>query len=352
MAGVTRYSGIVAKVHAMNPRLLNEEQYDELIRKRTVLEALEYLKTLPGYADSFDDEFAKNSHRDAIERRLMDSLYTDFIKLYRFCGMKERAFLEGYFIYFEANIVKVCLRNVMNTASADVYLGSFDEFFHKHSKLSIDALNNCDTLEEFMAAVEGSAYERILTPIYTSGSRRLSDYEIALDLYFFTSIWKIKKTKLSDEEAKDISATLGTRIDMLNIQWIYRCKAHFKMAEADIYPMLIPIYYKLKPNDIKALAASASEDEFKHELDTTYYSKWDLSKDLSHLSTITGQLLGHIYRLKSRKHPYSIATPDYYLYRKEREINCLIPIIEGIRYGLSPQELRKSIPAEYQARRF
>lgn len=352
MPGVTRYSGIVAKVHAMNQKLLNEQQYDELIEKRSVLEALEFLITLPGYAKAFDDEYAKNSHRDAIERRLMDSLYTDYIKLYRFCGMKERAYLESYFLYFESRIVKICLRNVMNTSSADVSIGSFDEFFHKHSKLSLDELNHCDTLEEFLNALSGSAYERILTLIYNSGSRLMSDYELALDLYYFTSAWKLKKKTLSKDEEESISATLGTKIDLLNLQWIYRTKSHFKMENSHIYAMLIPINYKLKAKDTKALVEAQSLEEFNSALANTRYSKWIPSDDLPRIAELSRQITGSIYRMKSRKNPYSIAAPDYYLYRKEQEINSLIRVIEGIRYGLSTQELRKLIPAEYQARRF
>lgn len=345
MAGVIRYSGIITKVHAMNQRLLSFEEYEELIQKSTVLEALEYLKTTPAYAGVFADAYAKNSHRDAIERRLMDSLYTDFIKLYRFSGMRERVFLDGYFLHYESLIVKWCLRNVMNPASPDVSLGSFDAFFHKHSKLTLAALNNCDSLESFMAALSGSAYEKLFAPIYNSGSRRLSDYETALDLYYFSYAWRLKKKKLSDEEQKDVAAALGAKIDLLNLQWIYRCRRHFSMTDTDIYPMLIPINYKLRVPQIQALIHAESEEAFARVLSETYYSKWIPSEELSHLSEASGKLLGRIYHLRSRKNPYSIATVNRYLYQKEAEINHLIPIIEGIRYGLSVEEIRKFVPS-------
>lgn len=347
MAGVIRYSGIVTKVHAMNQRLLSPGQYEELIQKNTVLEALEFLKTTPAYAEAFSDAYAKNSHRDAIERRLMDSLYTDFIRLYRFSGIKERTFLDGYFLHYEVMIVKWCLRNVMNLASPDVSLGSFDAFFHKHSKLSLTALNNCDTLEEYMAALSGSPYEKLFTPIYRSGSRRLSDYETALDLYYFSCVWKLKKKKLSDKEEQDVTATLGTNIDLLNLQWIYRCRRHFSMTAADIYPMLIPINYKLHVPEIQALIHAETAEEFAQVLSQTCYSRWFPPEDLGHLSEISGKLLGHIYRLRSRKNPYSIATVNRYLYQKEEEINHLIPILESIRYGLSAEEIRKFVPSTW-----
>lgn len=340
-----RYSGIVTKVHAMNKGLLSAKDYEELIQKNSVLEALEFLKNTPAYADVFSDAYAKNSHRDAIERRLMDSLYTDFIKLYRFADFKERAFLNAYFMHYEVMIIKVCLRNTMNLASWDVSLGSFDDFFHRHSKLSIAALNDCDTLEEYLAALSGSPYEKLFAAIYNSGSRRLSDYETALDLYYFSSVWKLKKKKLSAKEEQDVTAALGTNIDLLNLQWIYRCRRHFSMTDTDIYPMLIPINYKLRPAHIQALVHAETDEEFSRILSGTVYSKWFPTEDLSRFGAVSDQLLGHIYQLRSRKNPYSIAAVNRYLYRKEEEINHLIPIIEGIRYGLSPDKIRELVPS-------
>jgi V/A-type H+-transporting ATPase subunit C len=345
MAGVIQYSGIVTKVHAMNRRLLNAEDYEELIQKTSVLEALEFLKNTPAYAEAFSDAYAKNSHRDAIERRLMDSLYTDFIKLYRFSGIKERTFLNSYFLHYEVMIVKICLRNTMNLNSWDVSLGNFDEFFHRHSKLSIADLNHSDTLEEYMAALAGSPYEKLFAPIYNSGSRRLSDYETALDLYYFSSVWKLKKKKLSDKEEQEVTAAWGTNIDLLNLQWIYRCRRHFSMADTDILPMLIPINYKLRPPQIQRLIHAETDEEFAQILSETVYSKWFPTEDLSRFSAVSDQLLGHIYQLKCRENPYSIASVNRYLYRKEEEINHLIPIIEGIRYGLSPEQIREFVPS-------
>jgi V/A-type H+-transporting ATPase subunit C len=345
MAGVIRYSGIVTKVHAMHQRLLSPGDYEELIQKSTVLEALEFLKNTPAYAPVLSDAYAKNSHRDAIERRLMDSLYTDFIKLYRFSGLAERSFLDGYFLHYEVMLVKTCLRNTMNLASSDVSLGSFDEFFHKHSKLSLSALNDCDTLEEYMEALSGSPYRQLFDPIYNSGSKRFCDYEAALDLYYFSSMWKLKKKKLSREEEQDVTATLGTSIDLLNLQWIYRCRKHFSMTDAQISALLIPINYKLRPPHIQSLIHAETDEEFKRVLGGTCYSKWFPTEDLSRFSAVSDALLGHMYRLRSRKNPYSIAAVNRYLYQKEEEINHLIPIIEGIRYGLSPEKIREFVPS-------
>ncbi len=346
MAGLIRYSGIVTKVHAMNRRLLKAKDYDELIQKSTVMEALEFLRHTDAYADAFSDAYAKISHRDAIERRLMDSLYTDFIGLYRFSSMRERAFLDGYFIHYEVMIIKQCLRNAANPASPDVALGSFDAFFHRHSRLNLAALNRCASLDEYMSALSGSSYEKLLAPIYNSGNRRLGDYETALDLHYFSYVWNLNKKNLTDKEKSDAAAALGTKIDLLNLQWIYRCRKHFSMADTDIYPMIIPICYRLKTADIQALIRAESEEEFARVLQKTYYAKWIPSDDLAYLSQVSRKLLGHIYRTCSRKNPYSIATVNRYLYQKEEEIDHLIPIIEGIRYGLTPDEIRKFVPSD------
>ena len=46
------------------------------------------------------------------------------------------------------------------------------------------------------------------------------------------------------------------------------------------------------------------------------------------------KVLNRIHRLTSRRQPYSIAALNSYLYFKELEIQKIITVIEGIRYGL------------------
>ena len=89
------------------------------------------------------------------------------------------------------------------------------------------------------------------------------------------------------------------------------------------------------------MAETASLDEFFTLLRNTHYGRvpeteWNGQPNVEMLYH---QILNRIYGSAGRRHPYSIAVLDSYLYFKELEIRKIIAIIEGIRYGLSPDEI-------------
>ena len=67
--------------------------------------------------------------------------------------------------------------------------------------------------------------------------------------------------------------TYGEKFDMLNLQFIARSKRYFNMAPADIYALLIPMNYKLKKEEIRALVEATSYEETKAVFRKTYYGR-------------------------------------------------------------------------------
>lgn len=54
--------------------------------------------------------------------------YEDFASLYQFANMKQRRFLDLYFMHYEIGIVKTCLRNGAGRREAAQDLSGFKEF--------------------------------------------------------------------------------------------------------------------------------------------------------------------------------------------------------------------------------
>lgn len=345
MGGVISYSGLVTKVQALNGTLLKYEQYEELLSQPTFSQAIEYLKTHTNYRQAFSDMPDADFHREAVERRLTESLYTDYLKLYHFSSLSTKKFLEIYFVHFEVLLIKQCLRNVRNLASPDVTLGSFEAFFRRHSHVDLDIMNRADTIAEFMPALAGSEYEKLLAPIFISGCENLLDYEVALDLYYFSRVYKIKDLTLSKREQEILRATFGTKIDLLNLQWIYRSRKYYNLEPAVIYSMLIPVGYKLTDAQIKALVNAQTPEEYDEVFSHTRYAKYVPEDEAGALFGLTDDILAHIYKVLARRNPFSIAPIMKYLYFKEEEIEQLTTILEGIRYSRAPQNLTRFIPA-------
>lgn len=69
--------------------------------------------------------------------------------------------------------------------------------------------------------------------------------------------------KVSEEKELELfTRDCGSKIDLLNMQWIYRSKKHFHLKEADIYSLLIPIHYRVSVEQVKAMVEASDVDEF------------------------------------------------------------------------------------------
>ena len=76
-------------------------------------------------------------HRGKIEQLLNLSKYHDFAKLYRFANVGQRRFLDLYFMHYEIDILKTCLRNAAGNRESAQDLSGFKEFFDKHSDMDL-----------------------------------------------------------------------------------------------------------------------------------------------------------------------------------------------------------------------
>ena len=347
MGSLLAYSGMTTKVKAMKSHLIQDSQYREMAALDSVTSSVDYLKKLPSYASVFSGTEAGELHRAKIEELLLQSKYQDFSKLYRFSNLSQRKFLDIYFMHYEIAALKRCLRSVIGHKPLELNLSLFQEFFERHSKLNLTRISASGNLTEFTANLAGSPYYDIMVHLNQQEHMTLFDYEMNLDLIYFKTMWKVKGRNLKKDEREALAQCFGDRLDMLNIQWIYRCLKYYRMTPSEICALLIPIQYRLKAEQIRAMASAGSLDEFFGILSTTYYGGLGLA-DLNaqpNPEKLTEQVLNRIHLLTMRRDPYSIATVNSYLYFKEQEICRIIHIIESVRYGLDSHQILASVMA-------
>jgi len=127
------------------------------------------------------------------------------------------------------------------------------------------------------------------------------------------------------------------------MQWIYRAKKYYNISEADIYALLIPIYYKLRKDTIKAMVKSGSISEMESIILGTVYGRLMDTKEDEWLSKAYNKTINSLMIKNIRNNPYSVACIEYYFHRKEKENERLIRIIECLRYGKEKETIRKMV---------
>lgn len=144
--------------------------------------------------------------------------------------------------------------------------------------------------------------------------------------------------KLEQKDQEMLTKELGAKIDLLNLQWIYRAKKYYHMLAPDIYTLLIPIQHKLSNQEFKDLVEAPSVEEFTRRLNETYYGKKYEFGEQVQMESVVNECVEHILTIAYRNHPYSLASIQQYLFLKEEETYKITTALECIRYGLSQRE--------------
>ncbi len=171
----------------------------------------------------------------------------------------------------------------------------------------------------------------LLTQMQEKGQTGLFDCELRLDLFYFQSLWKLRGRILGKEEQKILDTCFGSRLDLLNIQWIYRARSFYRLSPAEIYALLIPVHYRLRADKVKQLVEA--EDDAKVLCCVKGNALWKAGRTsdwkMPDIQLLSNQMLNQIYGKTGRRYPHSPAVLDSYLYRKELEMRKIITTLEG-----------------------
>lgn len=342
MGNLLAYSGIVTKLRAMEAKLLTNEDFSQISALHTVPEVVQYLKDHSSYDSILNQLDEQHLDRSSIEKVLIQGLYHEYSKIYSFCNMKQRKFMKLFIKHYEIDLIKSCFRSVLNE-QFDVHELSYKKaFFDKYSNLSIDLLETSQTIDELIENLKDTEYYRPLCGFKNASSITLFDYDLALDQYYFSILWKDRKKLLKKKELEIYTKDFGSQIDLLNLQWIYRGKKYYHMTAAEIFSLLIPVQYKLSTELMKELVESPDEEAFKVLLQKTVYAKYIAYADSDgqhSAEQVYKNCMYHLLTQDRRKNPYSIASINTYLFLKEEELKRLTTAIECIRYRLTPEEI-------------
>ena len=338
MKGLFTYSGLTTKIRAMQGHLLNDRNFREIVELPNVPAAVSYLKQQPSYAELFQGLEESSLHRGQIEQILHLAVYRDFSKLYRFSNLEQRKFLSNYFKRYEISILKECLNKIFDHRDVSLNLSIYQDFFDRHSQLDLALVTSSSSPEELISNLKGTEYYDPLVHLGTMENPTLFDYEMTLDLYYFSHLWKQKEKIAKKKDLEELTKAWGSKFDMLNLQWIYRSKRYYHMTSANIYALIIPVHYRLKKSEVKTLVEEENFDAFCQLIRQTYYAKHFEQFTTETMESMYAQIMKHILSSESRNHPYSLATVYSYLYHKEHEVNRLIIALECVRYSISPDE--------------
>ena len=341
------YSAVAAKLKAMHSRFLTSSDYEEMLGKKSVNDICGYLKSTPGYSDVLSDVNERNIHRGAMEILLEQDIMDEYVRLYNFVDHDKRELMSFWFMRYEVEFLKREIRYIYTheeRSSDEINQGRFDAFFETHTKINHEVMRNARSISDCIDACKDTPYadplrraESLVADFFSMG--------MVLDSYYYSEFWRAIGKNLKGEQAELFKKLVGSKIDMLNLMWIYRGKKYFRFQNEIIFTYLLPVRYRLTEDIIRQLVNADSIERFIDIVNSsTSYGELFENYDKGRFPE---ENYRYIYNKLSKSifvnHSESMVAIYAYLNLKEVELNNITTITEGIRYSLNAVSIREHV---------
>lgn len=332
---------IATKAKAMYGKRIRSAQYEELIRKKSMSEITSVLKNETAYAKVLRDVHENSVHRGQLEHLLRQDMYRRLDQLIRYADGKQKAYFLAAMKEIEVEQVLARLRMIL-AQDFDDALQDLPLPLQRYSKLNREAFMLARTLDELLAAVANTEYEKCLAPFCESDMSHF-DYtgcESALYHHYIQHVLNTIQATFKRGTKRTLIQMWATRIELDNVTKIYRFKKFFPADEATIRSSLMECNGCIPKAKLSEMIQSESAEAFLKQLaDSPYHLHLD-DKEYVYIEYYADQIKYHLARRHMHYDSHAAIVYSAYQLMAEREIENLINIIEGVRYRVSSDEMR------------
>ena len=334
---------IAAKAHGMYGKHITTEQYEELLRCRSVSEVASYLKTQTHFRHALENINPANIHRGQLENMLRRDAFEDYSKMYRYLNAKRENLF--HYVIMEEEIVEI-LRMVLllKADNAESFILDLPAYLISQATVDLMAVAKVKTYDELIEVLKGTDYAEILQRFHPNDKVPTINYvacEHAFYEYFFKRYFAMIKKIYKGKTRKELEELLPTRIELFNLTSIYRTKVFFGAKSTTVARRLYPYRYKLKEKQIQNMIEAPDKEALERIIASTAYARQLPFKDYSYIEHYTNRVSYQINRKYLHFSTNAAVVFLAYFTLSELELGNIINIIEGIRYQVAAEEIRK-----------
>ncbi len=336
-------NAVLSKARALYGKQISIKDYDELISCREVADIASYLKRKTSYKDVLAGINENSVHRAELEEGLRLKLFADFESLGRYDLWVGEHFFE--YIIARAEIEQIMHSLMLISAGeSGEYIHSIPGFFYSHSKFDIRALEHIKTYDEFLKIIKKSPYYKILLPFKPIGDTRinLTGVETALYNYLYDIVFEIINKYVKGKARRELIDFFNMYIDLTNLVRIVRMKKFYNLSEEYMVSGLIN-HGSLSEDKLKEFITCPNNKQMMADMKNTKMGRKWFSRGLDVIDKVPINMRFNWCRHNIR---FSVSPPVVlisYIFLKEVEILNLTNIIEGVKYHMSPDEIKKML---------
>lgn len=333
------YRAVNTKIHGKRRTLLPKKDWKRLAASDNVSHVIDYLKKRQGYQEIFSAYKNSDIHRSDLEMMFDHYCVAEIETLLHYFSGSYKDFFSTFLMEYEISDLNLILRNIAtNEDMTDI------EQYFKHSskwaKADYSKLITCKNIAQFVEALKGTCYYQALKTL-TQEDLSKREFHMEMKLYMlYYSILNEKIDRLTKEDQEIARRVIGTKVDFLNVQWIYRAIKYYDISPEEILIYSLPNGNKLGYHKLKQLSYAKNVEECKKLIET--YLDYPLFKhdNDAFLDCMSDRYL-YKFVLRMNKDSENIEPSLAYINMIIIERNDLIALTEGVRYALPENELSK-----------
>lgn len=334
---------LAAKARAMFGARLKEEDYISLMEKKSVPEIAYTLKHDSPFSTVLEDVNDKAVHRGQLESLVRMDIFRRLRKLSRYTDSDGRKFISVGVMDTEAQMILICIRSFMqdDPEIRESMITSMPLYIEQYLSFDIRKLSDVNSFDELLEVLKGTQYEKIIRR-YRADTMEEIDY-VGLDHELKNSMYETvldmieKYTRGSAEE--EMKRIFLARVELDNLAVIYRLKKYFNTSPDKIRSLMTRRYCMFHPNEIDDLIDNCSADEVVERLQKKYH-RYASGIRFTDIETFTGRIRFNMnYNFIEYYTEPSLVLLAYMLL-SQTEIQNVINIIEGVRYGVGIDRIR------------
>lgn len=332
---------VSAKVRALYGRRLMPEDYNAMLHAHSVGEVAGYLKAHTDYRTALADVNEATLHRGYLETILRRCRFERLASLSRYESMTRMPLSDAFIRFGEIRQLLLFLR-LMGAGRPEAYFFDMPLYFNSHSHLDLVGLSEVRDYAGLCALLDGTVYARAIRqfPPDESGRLPLPAIETALYSDWYAEFFGRIRQYTHGEERQQLDELLSQHLNTRNVLRIYRMKRYFQMEPEQIRLYLIAPKYGMKSACLDRLLSAGADQVIPlfAEMPAGRGIPPDRFEDLA-------QLQHHVTAYRSRHYIHYSVYPSVvllsYMFISGAEVDDIVNIVEGIRYGLPPAQIRR-----------
>ena len=331
-------NAVLAKARAMYAGHITPAEYETLISCHTLSELLSQLQRRRRYAAALSKATAQITPIQA-EELLRLSVYEQLATLSRYEISERNEFFRFYIVKREIAQILRCLR-LLSSGRAGEYLAELPPFFNHLTELDLIRLAEAKSFSDVLQVLDGTPYRQILRPFEPVFGEKgvYLRIEAAFHEYLHNYLFSCAKHDKANE--KQMKEALSLYLDSAYMTAMYRMKK-MRVGDENVYRCyLFEKYTAFTRPQLTRLAGAKDEKEFMRALRDTTYGEALKSLDYGESEQVMEEYVCGKFRKGLRFYTDPAAVMLCYMYLCENETRNIIRVIEGIRYGISPDKIR------------